>query len=265
MTAEIKLGPGLNEFQSNWLSPCLAYHEITEHDSVYLYGVSASQFNEHLRRLATVGRSGSSTARITFDDGHISQYERAFPVLQDLSMRATFFVTAGWIDKRPEYMSWKQLGALSRAGHEVQSHGWSHAHLTLCSDDELREELRRSKGTLEDRLGIEVTAISAPGGRWNQRVLRACEEAGYKQLFVSDPWIAKKRVGQIDVLGRWMVTRTMDENEIASLLDGRRTSAALLRARNLLKLAARMIIGDRAYQALWRLVARKSQIPRATI
>lgn len=261
----IGLSPGLNALEPNCRSsPYLAYHEITKAEPAYLYGTSAGQFREHLRcvqRLAALKHSRSSVLRITLDDGHASQYECAFPVLQELSMKATFFITAGWTDKYPEYMTWKQLGELSRAGHEVQSHGWSHTHLTRCSDHALSAELRGSKFALEDHLGMEVTAISAPGGRWNQRVVHACEDAGYKRLFISDPWINKKRAGGIAVLGRWMVTRNMDENKIASLLDVRGTSMTLLRARNLLKLTARIMIGDSAYQALWRRVAEKTQSP----
>jgi peptidoglycan/xylan/chitin deacetylase (PgdA/CDA1 family) len=263
VTAKIEPGSSTNELKAYSRSSLyLAYHEITEVKSKYLYSVSVSQFNDHLRcvrRLGSMDHSRPDAVHITFDDGHISQYVRAFPALRELGMKATFFVTAGWME-RPGYMDWKRLRELSREGYEVQSHGWSHAHLTVCSDQELSAELRRSKSVLEDHLGVEVTAISAPGGRWNQRVLRACEEAGYKRLFVSDPWIAEKRRGQIEVLGRWMVTRTMDGNEIVSLVGRGSTSMALLRARNLLKLTTRMIIGDRAYQALWRRAARKSHI-----
>ena len=238
----------------------LTYHELASTKPKYLYSVSAARFAEHarfLRALADVERSDSRL--ITFDDGHISQFDLAFPILKEFSIKAIFFVTAGWIGRREGYMSWKHLEEIARAGHEIQSHGWSHAYLSRCSSEELHTELRRSKRELENRLGVKVSAISAPGGRWNRRVLCACLDAGYERLFTSDPCIPQKKEDGIEVLGRWMVTRTMGANEISLLLDGRGAQVTLMRVRNLFKATARRVIGDRAYQALWRTLARKDR------
>lgn len=240
----------------------LTYHELSNTKPKYLYSVSAARFAEHarfLRTLADMERSESDSRHITFDDGHISQFDLAFPILKEFSIKAIFFVTAGWIGRREGYMSWKHLEEIARAGYEIQSHGWSHAYLSRCSNQELHTELWRSKRELEKHLGIKVSAISAPGGRWNRRVLRACLEAGYERLFTSDPCITWKKKDGVEVLGRWMVTRTTDANEISLLLDGRGAQVTLMRVRNLAKATVRKVIGDRAYLTLWRTLARKDR------
>jgi len=261
--AAIELGRASNKLQRNCrTSPYLAYHEITEAESEYLYGISKRQFMEHLRwvqRLATVNRSGSNLLHITFDDGHVSQYDHAFSVLQELSMKATFFVTAGWTGKRPGYMTWKQLAELARCGHEVQSHGWSHTLLTQCSAKELQIELLRSKRDLEDHLGAKVNAISLPGGRWNRRVLEACRESGYEQVFTSDPWMVSEDVMGLQIAGRWMVTRNMNAQRIHFLLRGKGAALYLLRAKHLAKETAKLMLGDNAYRSLWRMWANKNK------
>jgi len=261
--AAIDLGRASNKLQRNCrTSPYLAYHEITEAESEYLYGISKRQFMEHLRwvqRLATVNRSGSNLLHITFDDGHVSQYDHAFSVLQELSMKATFFVTAGWTGKRPGYMTWKQLAELARCGHEVQSHGWSHILLTQCSAKELQIELLRSKRDLEDHLGAKVNAISLPGGRWNRRVLEACRESGYEQVFTSDPWMVSEDVMGLQIAGRWMVTRNMNAQRIHFLLRGKGAALYLLRAKHLAKETAKLMLGDNAYRSLWRMWANKNK------
>ncbi len=227
MMAAIGLGSASNKLQRNCrTSPYLAYHEITEAESEYLYGISRRQFKEHLRcvqRLATVNRSGSNLLHITFDDGHVSQYDHAFSVLQELSMKATFFVTASWTGKRPGYMTWKQLAELARCGHEVQSHGWSHTLLTQCSAKELQIELSRSRHELEDQLGAKVKAISLPGGR------------------------------------RWMVTHNMSAQRIDFLLKGKGVALYLLHARHFAKETAKLMLGDGAYRSLWRMLANKDK------
>lgn len=263
MMAAIELGRGPNKLQRNCrTSPYLAYHEITEAEPEYLYGISRRQFKEHLRcvqRLATVNRSGSNLLHITFDDGHVSQYDHAFSILQELSMKATFFVTAGWTGKRPGYMTWKQLAELARCGHEVQSHGWSHALLTQCSAKELQIELLRSKRDLEDHLGAQVSAISLPGGRWNTRVLEACRESGYEQVLTSDPWMVPEDVMGLRIAGRWMVSRTMSAQRIRFLLNGKGAALYLLRARHFAKETAKLMLGDSAYRSLWRMLANKDK------
>jgi peptidoglycan/xylan/chitin deacetylase (PgdA/CDA1 family) len=260
--AAIELGRASNKLQRNCrTSPYLAYHEITEGESGYLYGTSTRQFREHLhcvQRIATINRS--ETNYITFDDGHVSQYDHAFSVLQELSMKATFFVTAGWTGKRPGYMTWKQLAELMRYGHEVQSHGWSHTLLTQCSAKELQIELLRSRRDLEDQLGARVNAISLPGGRWNSSILEACRESGYEQVFTSDPWmVSEEDVKGLQIAGRWMVTRNMSAQRIDFLLKGKGAGLYLLRAKHFAKEAAKLMLGDSVYKAAWGALAGKSK------
>src|SRR5262249_60147829 len=116
-----------------------------------------------------------------------SNYLYGLDVLERHAVRATFFVTAGWMGVRDGFMSWPELRELVSRGHAVQAHGWSHRPLPACSDAELEEELGRAKQTIEDRLAIPVEALSIPHGRWDERVLKACSAAGYRRGFFSEP------------------------------------------------------------------------------
>lgn len=240
-------------------SQYITYHEVCETEPNYLYAISSPRFSDHLRGLQHLGNcgvEGLNSRCITFDDGHISQFQRAFPLLEEYSFKATFFVTVGWTARRAGYMSWNHLAELVKAGHSVQSHGWSHTHLTQCTDQQLEGELGRSKLELEDRLGINVTEISTPGGRWNADVLRACASAGYQRIFTSDPWKNIRHESGIHALGRWMVSRGMDADTISRIVGGH-GSFARLRVQQVVKAAARSVLGDRRYQELWRLLAQK--------
>jgi peptidoglycan/xylan/chitin deacetylase (PgdA/CDA1 family) len=242
--------------------PRLTYHEISEATPKYLYSVSTAQFLAHVRCVQESVRSLNLRERvcpITFDDGHVSQYIHSLPILQDEGARATFFITAGWTNTRAGYMSWRQLAELVRCGHEVQSHGWSHEFLTQCSTQSLKEELVRSKMELEDHLGVKVDAISAPGGRWNDKVLESCADAGYKFFFTSDPWMTREEHFGMKVSGRWMVTRKMTAADIRARLLKAGPRLYLLRADRLAKSVARMLLGDHGYQMMWRALANKNK------
>lgn len=243
-------------------SPTLTYHEISEGTPMYLYSVSAGQFRNHIqcvKKFVCAGDNLGSSHYVTFDDGQISQYVHAFPVLQDEGIKATFFVTPGWTENRTGYMSWQQLAELVKCGHAVQSHGWSHRLLTQCDPQQLRDELLRSRMVMEDRLGTKVDAISTPGGRWNEKILAACAEAGYKRVFTSDPWMTASKRSGVEVAGRWMVTRKMQEADINSRLQGTGSHLYFLRASYTAKAAVRRALGDKSYQAIWRALSGKQQ------
>jgi peptidoglycan/xylan/chitin deacetylase (PgdA/CDA1 family) len=241
----------------------LTYHEINEADSGYTYAVSRSRFEDHVQQLAglrALGRGFTDKLVITFDDGHVSHYRFGLPLLEKHGLRnAIFFVTAGWIEQQPGCLSWPQLKEITRAGYEVQSHSWSHQFLTKCSDAELREEVRRSKDTLEERLGREVDAISTPGGTWDVRVVKACAEAGYKRMYTSDPWFGERELGGIRVIGRFSVRRTITAESLRLVLEAEDKSLSLPRLSYQFRRAVRKVLGVQLYHKLWCVATRYSK------
>jgi len=234
------------------------YHEIVPQPSPYLYAVTCDQFEDHLRECSSwLGAAAQETGlpQITFDDGHLSNYHFAFPLLEKYRQRAIFFVIAGWIGNRPEYMTWEQLREMSAAGHQVRSHGWSHAVLATCPASQLDDELRRSKQTIEDKLGVPVDSMSAPHGRWNRQVLARAAAAGYSRVYISNPWITTHRREGVEVLGRLMVRRTTDSRQLLRLHTLGDSSRSLLNTRYHAKELVRRVLGDKLYHRLWSRLA----------
>jgi peptidoglycan/xylan/chitin deacetylase (PgdA/CDA1 family) len=235
-------------------STVLAYHELAAEEVAYHYALSCRQLEDHLG-LASLIRSESTPSEerlvISFDDGHISHYELALPLLEKYSSKAIFFVIAGRIGKREDFMTWSHLKELIALGHRVEAHGWSHAFLTSCTDAELRNEVRGSKEMIEDRLGDPVSSLSVPHGRWNSRVVKACEEAGYRQLYTSNPWISRRDEGRLEVIGRLVVVQSMNVEQLLHWLTMGSTEAALHRAKQNLKDSVRYLLGDRLYYRMW--------------
>lgn len=89
--------------------------------------------------------------------------------------KATFFIL-GWIAKRlPDLVR-----EISRRGHEVASHGYGHLMCTQLSEQELKEDLIRSKKSLEDLLGVEVRGYRAPNFSINDTALQLVRATGYR-------------------------------------------------------------------------------------
>lgn len=232
----------------------LAYHELALTGGNDVYALSVEDFSRHAEIVSQ--RRGKSHC-LTFDDGHMSNYELARPVLQALAIPAAFFVTTCWVDVLDTVMTWSHLRELSSEGFVLGSHTHTHALLTGCGEAALRNELRSSKMLLEDRVGREVTLLSLPGGRGDARVLRACREAGYECVYTS-------RVGQYlpatdtmpEVIGRYVVTRATSERTLNAYLNGSPATCGLLRLESSAKGWAKMLVGDGLYRRAWRKIAR---------
>jgi polysaccharide deacetylase family protein (PEP-CTERM system associated) len=116
-------------------------------------------------------------------------------VLDGCSVRGTFFVQGRVAETFPG-----MVAELVAAGHEVQSHGYSHRPLDRMAPAALRNELARAKATVEDAAGAEVTAFRAQdfsvlaGNLW---ALEALAEAG----FTTDSSIFPMRVSRYGISG----------------------------------------------------------------
>lgn len=236
-----------------------SYHLLVAEPSKYRYSSTIAQFRTHLELIVSHrGESSSHPPAVTFDDAHASQSRLGLPLLQEYRVKGIFFAISSWTARKQGYMTWDDLRQLLAAGHEVQSHGVSHVQLTRCSDDELRSELANSKAEIEQRLGVGVDAISIPNGRWNDRVLQACAEAGYRRIYSSDP-VATVPVFGSELIGRWMVTRKTTAKEMCGVLRCDPRALRITLAKHRSKLLVRAAVGEAIYDRVWGVLrSRKS-------
>jgi peptidoglycan/xylan/chitin deacetylase (PgdA/CDA1 family) len=118
---------------------------------------------------------------LMFDDGWLSTYTNALPILQSYGYKASFAVYPKAQDgKYSDYISWAQVETLSKAGYDVESHTYSHLDLTSVSASILQSELVNSKQVLQQH-GIQAGALIYPEGENpnNANVKQAIKNAGY--------------------------------------------------------------------------------------
>jgi peptidoglycan/xylan/chitin deacetylase (PgdA/CDA1 family) len=234
----------------------LLYHELRSSRSRYSYVIDTALFEKHLDLYVDLAAHNSPLLpEITFDDGHISNFILAAPILQSRGLTATFFITAGWTGSRPGYMGWAELQSLHQAGHTIGAHGLTHKLLTHCNQRELQAELRDARLLLEDKLATAITTLSLPGGRYTRRILRACEESGYTRVYTSIPKAESLPLGT--TVGRLNILGDMQPEWIAQLFvpDSRLLKNIQQQYRR--KEAVKKLLGDRLYAKLWAIVNRQ--------
>ncbi len=234
----------------------LLYHELRPEPSSYTYATECASFRRHLALFQKLGEDpGMLRPEITFDDGHMSNFEYALPMLQEQSMAARFFITVGWTSARSGYMGWNELRALHAAGQSIGAHGWTHTLLTHLDTGALDRELRGARETLEDRLATSVISMSLPGGRFNQQVLEACTAAGYTEIWTSIPHAEPFPFGP--VLGRLNMRGSMTEAWLERLLQPGTGVLRGLEREQRVKDAAKAVLGDRLYAKVWAILNRQ--------
>jgi peptidoglycan/xylan/chitin deacetylase (PgdA/CDA1 family) len=169
----------------------LMYHGISTEDSqvppgreagAELYDVPLEDFRQQMQWLKESGKH----ATLTFDDGEMNNYALALPILKESNLQAYFFIIINMIG-REGFMGLAEINALIEAGMTVGSHGTSHRILTKLKDNQIIEELRMSKSYLERHLGTRIYAFSVPRGFCSDKIINMAYDAGYTQIFISDP------------------------------------------------------------------------------
>lgn len=152
---------------------------------------------------------------ITFDDGYLSNYEFAYPVLQELGMKATISVI-GWSVGRDEHriqgkqfyphFDWRQAREMVESGViDIQNHSFD-LHESQPDDPSLRAGVLQMKGEtdgdyagslqqdigsmerlIEDKTGHEVNVFTYPFGYYSHLSEQILMDMGYRATLSTKP------------------------------------------------------------------------------
>ncbi len=160
-------------------------------------GFEFLSFADLVYRLMRWGPPKNNVACITFDDGYEDNLTQAAPILLDLAVPATMFITSGLMAREPaiiehfhslthfqsSYLSGQQVTALNRMGFEIGAHSHSHVNLARLSQERVRYEVTRSKQMLEDTIGRQVRSFAYPFGKkgihYSPATVAVVRESGY--------------------------------------------------------------------------------------
>lgn len=152
-----------------------------------------------------VGAGATSTklVALTFDAG--SSAEPVPIILRALAqrgVRCTFFLTGQWIERYPE-----MARQIAEAGHELGNHSWSHPTFTSLSDEQIREQLRRTEEIALQVCGRSTKPLFRPPfGARDERVRSVVAEEGYLTIYWTvDSWDSVKK----DITPQMITDRVM--------------------------------------------------------
>lgn len=215
--------------------PVLLYHHLDpDADGSNQMVVTPATFERQIRALHDAGYTGVSIEAlrnyiqdgtalperpivITFDDGYLSNYEYAFPILQKYGMKATIFVIGSSVGhtefyKDTNYPITPHFGVaelqemLSSGLIDIQSHTYD-MHQTAayepgvarCSMQKLpgetdaqyvaalTEDMRLQRALLEPMTGRQVNALAYPLGAYSSLTAKTLVQLGIEATFTTIP------------------------------------------------------------------------------
>lgn len=169
---------------------------------------------------------------ITFDDGYEGVHRHALPVLAELGLSATVFVTTGWLRGRhtpggaPDRMlDWRQVRELAAAGVEIGGHSHTHPQLDQLGATRLGTELEHCRELIGTQLGAPPASFAYPFGYSDRRVRQAVRAAGYAQSLAVGNTPARREQGPY-ALRRVTVRRSTGPELFGRLLECRALTRA---------------------------------------
>jgi len=95
------------------------------------------------------------TVVLTFDDAVKSQITNVAPLLKELGLQATFFISQHWMDDKTNFLTWEQVGELHRMGFEIGNHSWTHSDFS-------KPENAAKLGTELEMVERELARVGVP-------------------------------------------------------------------------------------------------------
>jgi peptidoglycan/xylan/chitin deacetylase (PgdA/CDA1 family) len=131
---------------------------------LFYFGVTGSttdwEYGQTTVKKWADGRKSAFT--FTFDDGCMSQYTYAVPLLDSFKFKGTFFIVTSLLTEDlpgiEDYGTWKQFESVGLDGHEIGSHTVDHVDLTTLQTGDtltagtLLYELYQSKKIIEGKI-----------------------------------------------------------------------------------------------------------------
>lgn len=141
---------------------------------------------EQLLEMVKQGQWRQKCFHLTFDDIYDTVYKEAYPILKQLRIPFTAFVTKDLVDK-PGYITMEHLKLLAKDPLcSIGGHGLQHLVFRNLSGEEMREQCLSERVWLEQMLPVKVETFAFPYGRVvevsnsNRKMIR---KMGFKMAF----------------------------------------------------------------------------------
>lgn len=134
-----------------------------------------------------MGSTDSKNVTLTFDAGYEAGYtEKILEVLKQNDVKATFFLTAHYINTNPELVQ-----KMIDDGHIIGNHTVNHKSMPDITNEEIQKEVMNMHTVVFEKFEYEMKYIRPPKGEYSERTIAYTNTLGYTTVMWSlayDDW-----------------------------------------------------------------------------
>ena len=123
--------------------------------------------------------------------------DQILEILEKNDVKATFFMTGGWVENYPE-----DVKKIYEAGHVLANHSENHKNMSQLSRESCQDELMKVHNKVKELTGYEMYLFRPPYGDYDNEVICKASECGYYTIQWSIDSLDWKNYGADDIIER---------------------------------------------------------------
>ena len=156
--------------------------------------ISHNEFEEAIN-----SKSLEKKILITVDDGFISFYNNAWPILKKKEIPFIIFINTETIGSNG-YMDWPQIKEISKFDFvHIGNHSHSHGYLVDKTDEEIEKDLKTSIKIFKEKLNHETKFFAYPFGEYKKSYIQIVKKLGFKYGFGQHSGVMDKSKNKLEL------------------------------------------------------------------
>lgn len=192
-----------------------------QNDTALKYKVEATAFEAQVKAVAEyLDRMllPKDSVDFTFDDGGLSFYTIAAPILEKYGLKGKFYISTAYIGTAG-FLDEAGIKELHKRGHYVGSHSHTHPErMTALSQEEIEQEWSTSQTSLREILGFVPKIASIPNGYSSKDVLEAMIQSGIETIDTSATTTKIMHYESAVLRGRYAVTEDVTVEQLMQIV-----------------------------------------------
>ena len=120
---------------------------------------------------------------LTIDDGFLSFYNNAWPILKKNKIPFILFVSTREVGSF-NYMNWNQIKEIAKEDFvEIGNHSHTHEYLVNENDETIKADIKKSMNIFKTKLGKNSVFFSYPFGEYSINFKNIIISLGFKYAF----------------------------------------------------------------------------------
>ena len=154
----------------------LKHLEIIQNNNILF--INPKNFEEEL-----IENKKKRKVLLTIDDGFLSFYQNAWPILKERKIPFILFVNTREVGSF-NYMNWNQIKEINKENFvEIGNHSHSHEYLVDENNEIIRSDIKESINIFNKELGKNSDFFSYPFGEYSVNFKNIIKSLGFKYAF----------------------------------------------------------------------------------